>query len=110
MSLINRKKALDELQKVRSSFKGSLSNMELGAYDGLLTAEDIIRTIPDATEDDGSDISYSRLFLLAKRMHRWIYYHSANEKREYQKIGLTDQENELLGYAGGLTISAIDGK
>lgn len=110
MQLIDKTEVLDKIQKERNSFDSSLSPVQLAMYEGLLVAEDIVRTMPEASVKAGDSIPYDRLLVLARKMHRWINFHSFNEVREYQKIGLTDQENKLLGYDGGITISAIDGK
>lgn len=45
-------------------------------------------------------LTYERLFTLAYAMHLQIFNMSGgNEKEIYDKIGLTDEENALFGYA-----------
>lgn len=43
-------------------------------------------------------LTYDRLFELAYKMHLELFNLIGNEKEIYNKIGLTDDENELLGY------------
>ena len=110
MTPIYKEETLEKIKKEQRGFDVSLSPVQLAMYEGLLIAEDIVRHMPEASDKEKRALSYERLLLLAKRMHGWIYDHSFDEKREYKKIGLTDEEHKLLGYFGGLTISAIDGK
>lgn len=110
MTTIYREEALEELKKMQRGFDVSLSPVQLAMYEGLLIAEDVVRAMPEAYDKEKKAIPYDRLLVLAKRMHGWINDHSFDEKREYKKIGLTDEENKLLGYFGGLAFSAIDGK
>lgn len=48
----------------------------------------------------GTPIEYDRLLQIAKKMHTWIYIHSFDEQAAYDELGLTDEENEILGYSG----------
>jgi len=41
-----------------------------------------------------------KLLNIAKNMHTWIFLHTGNEKEVYDELGLTDEENALLGYYG----------
>ena len=43
---------------------------------------------------------YDRLLKAAKKMHTWIFLHTAYEQAAYDECGLTDEENALLGYGG----------
>lgn len=45
-------------------------------------------------------ISYERLLEIARKMHLYIYLHSFDEQKEYDELGLTDEENRILGYSG----------
>lgn len=45
-------------------------------------------------------IEYDRLLRIAKRMHLWIFLNSNNEQSIYDKLGLTKEENTILGYSG----------
>lgn len=42
-------------------------------------------------------ILYDRLLEIAKKMHLWIFLHTSNEFEVYDELGLTDEENSLLG-------------
>lgn len=46
----------------------------------------------------GTQIEYDRLFEIAEKMHEWIYIHSFDTQKAYDEIGLTDEENLILGY------------
>lgn len=45
-------------------------------------------------------IEYERLLQIARKMHTWIFLHSFDEQEVYDKLGLTDEENAILGYSG----------
>ena len=40
------------------------------------------------------------LLRLAKKMHLYIFLHTADEQKAYDELGLTDEENAMLGYSG----------
>lgn len=41
-----------------------------------------------------------RLLHIAKKMHLYIFLNTSDESKVYEELGLTDEENELLGYIG----------
>lgn len=43
---------------------------------------------------------YMHLLKLAKKMHTWIFLHTLNEDETYKELGLTDEDNALLGSFG----------
>lgn len=45
-------------------------------------------------------ISYDRLLELARKMHLWIFLHTADEFAVYKELGLTDEESAELGSIG----------
>lgn len=45
-------------------------------------------------------IEYGRLLQIARKMHLYIFLHSDNEQEVYDELGLTDEENAILGYSG----------
>ena len=47
-----------------------------------------------------TSIEYNRLLQIARKMHTWIFLHTGNEKEVYDELGLTDEENAMLGYSG----------
>ena len=42
-------------------------------------------------------ISYERLLEIARKMHLWIFLHSGDDNYEYEKMGITEEENAILG-------------
>lgn len=42
-------------------------------------------------------IEYDRLLKIAKKMHCWIFLNTADEMEVYDELGLTDEENVILG-------------
>ena len=53
-------------------------------------------------------ISYERLLQIARKMHLYIFLHSGNEEDIYDELGLTDEENEILGYFGKFELKGSD--
>ena len=49
-------------------------------------------------------IEYDRLLHIAKKMHLWIFLHSENEEEVYEELGITDEEDKILGYSGKIEI------
>lgn len=45
-------------------------------------------------------LEIARLKKIAKKMHLYIFLHSGNEQEAYDELGLTDEENAMLGYIG----------
>jgi hypothetical protein len=45
-----------------------------------------------------------RLKEIAHKMHLWIFLHSGDEQKVYDELGLTDEENAMLGYSGQFRI------
>jgi hypothetical protein len=43
-------------------------------------------------------ISYNRLLEIARKMHLEIFLMTSNEEEVYNRIGLTPEENAILGY------------
>lgn len=50
---------------------------------------------------------YSRLLRIAKNMHLWIFLHTGDEQSAYDEIGLTDEENAMLGYGGMFALEEL---
>lgn len=42
----------------------------------------------------------NHLLSLAKKMHLYIFLHTTDEQKAYDELGLTDEENVMLGYSG----------
>lgn len=49
-----------------------------------------------------------RLKAISKKMHLWIFLHSGDEQKVYDELGLTDEENAILGYSGQIRIGSDD--
>ena len=37
---------------------------------------------------------------ISHKMHLWIFLHCGDEQKVYDELGLTDEENAMLGYSG----------
>ena len=42
-------------------------------------------------------IEYERLLKIARKMHLWIFLNSDNDQRVYEELGITPEENQILG-------------
>lgn len=51
-------------------------------------------------------IEYERLLKIAKKMHLWIFLNCGDEESVYDELGLTSEENEILGYPGKIKIGS----
>lgn len=49
-------------------------------------------------------IEYDRLLHIAKKMHLWIFLHTGDEEEVYKELGITDEEDKILGYSGKIEI------
>ena len=49
-------------------------------------------------------IEYERLLQIARKMHLYIFLHSGDEQEVYDELGLTDEENTILGYSGQIIL------
>lgn len=45
-------------------------------------------------------LEIARLKKIARKMHLWIFLHTEDEKKAYDELELTDEDNEMLGYSG----------
>lgn len=50
------------------------------------------------------EIEYQRLLQIAQKMHTWIFLHSFDEQEVYDELGLTAEENAILGYGGSIEV------
>jgi hypothetical protein len=52
-----------------------------------------------------------RLLQIARKMHLYIFLHCQNEQEVYDELGLTEEENRILGYSGeiNLTLEQLGG-
>ena len=49
-----------------------------------------------------------RLLRIARKMHLWIFLNSGDEEAVYNELGLTDEDNEMLGYGGKIVLGDIN--
>lgn len=49
-------------------------------------------------------IEYNRLLEIAKKMHCWIFLNTGDEEEVYEQLGLTEEENYILGSLGTFEI------
>lgn len=49
-------------------------------------------------------LEIARLKKIARKMHLWIFLHTEDEKKVYDELELTDEDNEMLGYSGQFKI------
>ena len=53
---------------------------------------------------NGKPIEYDRLLQIAHKMHEWIFLNSIDEQEVYDSLGLTEEENYILGSLGKIII------
>ena len=68
--------------------------------DDLYAANQCVNELLDVQEQN------KRLLHIARKMHLWIFLHSGDEQKIYDEIGLTDDENKILGYSGQFTLES----
>lgn len=66
--------------------------------------------LKDEYEEEIKDLQQEneRLKEISKKMHLWIFLHSGDEQKAYDELGLTDEENAILGYSGQIRIGSDD--
>lgn len=52
-----------------------------------------------------TQISYSRLYNIAHKMHTLIFLNTTDHEAIFKEIGLTPEENEFLGDLGNIRVS-----
>lgn len=53
-------------------------------------------------------VRYERLLEIARKMHLYIFLHSDNEQEIYDELGLTEEENIVLGYSGQIILKGSE--
>jgi len=51
-----------------------------------------------------------RLLEIARKMHCWIFLHTYDEDEVYKELGLTPEENAILGSSGKIEIQIEKGE
>lgn len=52
-----------------------------------------------------TQISYSRLYSIAHKMHTWIFLNTVDHEAIFKEIGLSPDENEFLGDLGDIMVT-----
>lgn len=52
-----------------------------------------------------TQISYSRLYNIAHKMHTWIFLNTTDHEAIFKEIGLSPEENEFLGDLGNIRVT-----
>lgn len=52
-----------------------------------------------------TQISYSRLYNIAHKMHTWILLNTVDHEAIFKEIGLSPEENEFLGDLGNIRVT-----
>ena len=72
--------------------------------DDLYAANQCVNELLDVQEEN------KRLLHIARKMHLWIFLHSGDEQKVYDELGLTEEDNEMLGYGGKIVLGDINDK
>lgn len=48
---------------------------------------------------------YEHLLKIARKMHTWIFLNAGDEQAAYDEIGLSDEDNIMLGYGGQMELT-----
>ena len=73
------------------------------------STQEFMYDVPDKIADIIEDLQHQseqhdRLLKIAKKMHLYIFLHTGNEQEVYDELGLTEEENKILGYSGQFII------
>jgi hypothetical protein len=63
-------------------------------------------TLQEQLEEKDKEIE--RLKYIGHKMHLWIFLNSGDEQKVYDELGLTDEENAILGYSGQYKVGDKD--
>jgi hypothetical protein len=69
---------------------------------GMERIRDMIDEAPAA--DVIEKEKYDHLLKIARKMHTWIFLNTGDEQAAYDQMGLTDEDNVLLGYGGQIEL------
>lgn len=76
---------------------------------GLLTAHHTEEDLKaDGVTIQTTPVTYERLLEIARKMHCWIFLSVGDEQKVYDELGLTDEENAVLGYSGQMVVSTSE--
>lgn len=91
------KEILDDLRTYKDRYEYFLFN-NLSFSDRDYKAKILLDYITNLQEEN------ERLKKIAHKMHLWIFLHTGDEQKVYDELGLTDEENAMLGYSGQFRI------
>lgn len=75
--------------------------VDLGRY-WYFSANDVINAWNRRADNE----EYEHLLKIARKMHTWIFLNTGDEQAVYDEIGLSDEDNVLLGYGGQIELTA----
>jgi hypothetical protein len=84
----------------------------LGGGNYPIQAKAIRETIMEmATTEVVEKEKYDHLLKAARKMHTWVFLNTGDEQAAYDEMGLSDEDNALLGYGGKMefTVEKKDG-
>ena len=73
-----------------------IQNKDIG---GFLRDLDFLKQFINSQKE-----KYDHLLKVACKMHTWIFLNTGDEQAAYDEIGLSDEDNILLGYMGEITL------
>lgn len=88
----------DEIKEILKNCEKTIN--EASGYNN--TTDKILDYITNLQQDN------ERLRGIAHKMHLWIFLNSGDEQKVYDELGLTDEENTMLGYSGQIRIGGGD--
>ena len=87
-----------------AELENRITNLQEELEEEKRIEQESLKTIQDLQEEN------KRFKDIAKKMHLWIFLHSGDEQKIYDELGLTEEENIMLGYSGQFRIGGKDDK
>ena len=95
-------KKYDALEKINQEQVLEIANLNKRLENEQKVAEEYLRLEDDYeilyNENEHLKEKAARLEKIARKMHLWIFLNTDNEKKVYDELGLTDEDNAMLGY------------
>ena len=95
-------KKYDALEKINQEQVLEIANLNKRLENEQKVAEEYLRLEDDYeilyNENEHLKEKIARLEKIARKMHLWIFLNTGNEKKVYDELGLTDEDNAMLGY------------
>lgn len=103
---------LDAKDKIINEQVLEIANLNKRLENEQKVAEEYLRLEDDYemlyNENEHLKEKTARLEKIARKMHLWIFLNTGNEKKVYDELGLTDEDNAMLGYSGQFTLGDKD--